>query len=268
MGDLLTLDAEGLFAVFGPMFLSFGLALTRIGALVATTPLFSSPTVPTPVKAGLVGALTLFVMFSMGPSPHLASLGALQIAAAIVTEIVVGAIMGLAVSVLFGALAFAGQLIGIQMGFAIASVVDPTTFQQVGVLGQVLNLLGLMLLLVFDGHLMLLNALFHSFEVVPLGAASPNGTLIVREVVRQGGLLFTLGLRIALPVACVVLLVNVGLATIARTVPQVNIFVIGFLLTIGLGLLVLGLSIPATAMVFETMVEEAIRSATRMTRYL
>ena len=84
--------------------------------------------------------------------------------------------------------------------------------------------------------------------------------------VRQGGLLFSVGLKIALPVVCVVLLVNVGLATIARTVPQVNIFVIGFLVTISLGMLVLGFAIPATASVFETVIEDAIRGSIRITK--
>lgn len=261
------LDFDGVMAVFGPWFLSFGLVLTRIAALVATTPLFSSPAIPTQVKAGLVGVLTLLVMLSTGPVAQLPHLSALSLGAAVVSEALVGAVMGLAVMVVFGALSFTGQLIGVQMGFAIANVVDPTTYQQVGVLGQVLNLLGLMLLLVFDGHLMLLRALLESFQTVPLAGANPNSGLIVGELVRQGGLLFSLGLRIALPVACVVLLVNVGLATIARTVPQVNIFVIGFLLTISLGLLVLALSMPATALLFEEMLKEAIRSSIRLVSF-
>jgi flagellar biosynthetic protein FliR len=178
----------------------------------------------------------------------------------------IGGVMGLAVMVVFGALALAGQMIGIQMGFAIASVVDPATYQQVGVLAQVLNLMGLMLFLLFDGHLMLLHALFDSFHHVPLGLANPDVQALTGEMVKQGGVLFHVGLRIALPVACVVLLVNVGLATIARTVPQVNIFIIGFLITISLGLLIFAASIPASAHVFQEVMLEAIETAVRMSR--
>lgn len=258
------LDADSIFAVVGPYVYAFSLVLVRIAALVATTPIFSAPAIPIPSKMGLVGVLTLLVMVSTGPMPAPGPLEPVGLTGAVLSEAIVGGTMGLAVMVLFGALAFTGQLVGIQMGFAIANVVDPTTFQQVGVVAQVLNLLGLMLFLVFDGHLLMLRALFDSFELVPLGGAVFQTGPIVGELVRLGSELFSIGLRIALPTVCVVLLVNVGLATIARTVPQVNIFVIGFLFTISLGLLVLGLSLPSTALLFEDLVENAIRTVLRL----
>ncbi len=135
-----------------------------------------------------------------------------------------------------------------------------------GVLGQLFNLLGLMLFLIFDGHLMLIGALFDSFQHVPLGLANPDVGALTGELVKQGSVLFHVGLRIALPVACVVLLINVGLATIARTVPQVNIFIIGFLITISLGLLVLGYSLPSTAQVFQVVMRDAVEAAVRLSR--
>ncbi len=258
------MTAEGIFAVVGPVAISAALVLTRIGALFLTTPVFNAPTIPTVVKAGIVGVLTVLVMITTGPAPHVGELSALGLAGAAIREAIVGGVMGLAVAIVFGALAFAGQLFGVQMGFAIASVVDPATHQQVGVLGQLLNLLGMMLFLLFNGHLMLIGALFDSFTVVPLGMVAPNAPAIVDELVRHGAVVFSFGLRIALPVACVVLLVNVGLATIARTVPQVNIFVIGFMITISLGLLLLAYSLPYTARLFEIALGDAVAIAVRM----
>jgi flagellar biosynthesis protein FliR len=267
--DLATvLDAEGLFAIFGPWMYAAGLVLTRIGALVMTTPVFSSPAVPGPVKMALVGSLTLLVMVSTGPIPAPGPLNAIGIAMAVISEAVVGGVMGLSILVVFGALAFCGQMVGIQMGFAMANVMDPNTFQQAGVLAQLLNLLALMLFLVLDGHLMLLRALFDSFQLVPLGGASPQVGAITNEIVQQGSFLFEIALRIALPTACVVLLVNVGLATIARTVPQVNVFVIGFMITISLGVLVLSLSLPGAASVFEEIIMAALQTVLRMVRYM
>lgn len=260
------MDVDGLFAVFGPALTSAALVLARVTALIATTPLFSSTTVPTSVKAGMVGSITLLVVITLGPAPHVAELSSVGLAAAILKEMVVGGVMGLAVMVIFGALALAGQLVGIQMGFAIASVVDPATYQQIGVLAQVLNLLGLTLFLIFDGHLLLIGALFDSFQHVPLGLADAQVGSIVGELVSQGALLFEVGLRIALPVACVVLLVNVGLATIARTVPQVNIFIIGFLITISMGMLLMAYSMPSTAQVFQIVLRDAIDTAVRLSR--
>lgn len=260
------LDAEAIFAVLGPFAMAFALVLGRVVGLIATTPLLSSPLIPNPIKAALAGVLTLFVVFGGGTQPPAVDLDALSLAGALVGELVVGAVMGLAVSIAFGALHFCGQMIGIQMGFAVANVVDPSTFQQVGVVAQVLNLLGTMLFLAFDGHLLIIRAFMESFAFVPLGGTDPQVGAIIAEIIRQSGHLFEIGLRIALPVVCVVLLVNVGLATIARTVPQVNIFVIGFMITISLGLFVLAFSVQATATVFEGVVEDAVRGAIRITK--
>ncbi|MCB9542186.1 MAG: flagellar biosynthetic protein FliR [Myxococcales bacterium] len=264
MPDLL--DAQGIFAVFGPYAIALALVLTRITALIATTPLFASPLIPPLAKAGLIAVLTAFVLISTDPPAPAIGLDVISLTGAIIREAIVGAIMGLSVTVAFGALHFCGQLIGIQMGFAIANVVDPVNFEQVGVVAQLLNLLGLLLFLAFDGHLLILRALFDSYQHVPIGTARADIPAVVDTLIAQGALLFSLGLRLALPVVAVVLLVNVGLAAIARTVPQVNIFVIGFLLTIGIGLVVLGLAVPATAHVFEDMIEDAIRTSVRLSR--
>jgi len=261
------LDAEAIFAVLGPFAMAFALVLGRVVGLMATTPLLSSPLIPNPVKAALAGTLAVFVTFGLHPQPPSVDLNVITLAGALLGELVIGAVMGLAVTVAFGALHFCGQMIGIQMGFAVANVVDPSTFQQVGVIAQVLNLLGIMLFLAFDGHLLIIRAFFESYTIVPLALVDPQVGPIIDEIIRQSGHLFESGLRIALPVVCVVLLINVGLATIARTVPQVNIFVIGFLITISLGLIVLAFSVPATAIVFEGVIEDAVRSAIRITKH-
>ena len=133
------LDAEAIFAVLGPFAMAFALVLGRVVGLIATTPLLSSPLLPNPIKAALAGVLTLFVAFGGGVQPPSVDLNALALAGALVGELIVGAVMGLSVSIAFGALHFCGQMIGIQMGFAVANVVDPSTFQQVGVIAQVLN---------------------------------------------------------------------------------------------------------------------------------
>jgi flagellar biosynthetic protein FliR len=252
------LDAEGVFAVIAPYVYAFCLALTRIAALFTTTPLFNSPTVSSSIKAAIVGILTIFVMITADPTSPDIRLEFFSVFGAILTEAIIGGVMGLGVLVLFAALQFTGQLVGIQMGFAIANVVDPTTFQQVGVVSQFLNVFGLMLFLALDGHLIVLQALFESIQLIPLGTGDPNGPLIITEMVRYGAKIFSMGLRIGLPVVCVVLLVNVGLATLARTVPQVNIFILGFLFTISMGMMVLGLALPSTGVVFSRFLEEAL----------
>ena len=265
MGGLL--DYQGIYAVFEPWILSFGLALVRIGTLFITTPVFSMSMIPNTIKAAMVALLTLVAMSNVQPIPYITQLNAIEIGGAILTEACVGGVMGISVMFLFGALAMAGQLIGIQMGFAIANVVDPTTNQQNGVLAQLLNLMGLSLFIALDGHLYMLQALFQSFSIVPLGGATPQGANLMTALIIQGSQLFSIGLRIGLPVVCVVLLVNVGLATLARTVPQVNIFVVGFMITISLGLLILGIAFPSIASVFKSLMQTTIQDAARMLRF-
>ena len=112
----------------------------------------------------------------------------------------------------------------------------------------------------------MLQALFQSFSIVPRGA-TPQGANLMTALIIQGSQLFSIGLRIGLPVVCVVLLVNVGLATLARTVPQVNIFVVGFMITISLGLLILGIAFPSIASVFKSLMQTTIQDAARMLRF-
>ena len=261
------MDFQGIYAVFGPWILTFALATVRVGALFVIAPLFSMRTIPTVIKLGAVASISLMVMSTIQPRLELMQLGAWEVAGAVLTEAVVGGVMGFAVMILFAAIAFTGQLIGVQMGFAIANVVDPSTQQQSGILSQVLNIFALALFLATDGHLYLLRALFQSFETVPLGGANPQQVVLLNALITQGSDIFSLGLKIGLPVVCVVLLVNVGLATLARTVPQINIFVIGFLITISVGLLILGLAIPTTGDLFTRLIEDTLRNAVTMLRY-
>jgi flagellar biosynthetic protein FliR len=261
-------DAEGTFAVVGPAFIAFALILARIGGVVLTSPVFSSNTIPPMVKMGMVGVLSLLVLLRIGPVPAVGQLRDLALAGAVVTELVAGAVMGLAVSALFACVHLGGQLMGTQMGFAIVNVIDPTTAQQVGVVGQILNILALFVFLAFDGHVMMLRALFESFHTLPLGGGEPNQAIILSELVRMGAKLFEYGLRLALPITCVVLLVNVGLATIARTVPQVNVFMFGFIISIGLGLFVLIMSLPSAVEFLKVVVREGVEGAVRLTRAL
>jgi len=130
--------------------------------------------------------------------------------------------------------------------------------------GTVLNAVTLLLFLAFDGHLMLLKALFDSWEVVPLNKVWPNAEVILPELVRVGGRLFEIGLRLALPVVVATTFINIGLAIIARTVPQVNVFQLGFILTMLVGITMLGLSLPGLNVVIKNMLNEGLRSAVLM----
>lgn len=260
------MDAQGIFAVFGPWLVAFALILARVSALVLTTPFYNSQTIPGPVKAGLVGLLTLFVMVQTGPVPLVGDFNAVRLIGLLLAEMLVGALMGTAVNFLFGALTMAGQLLGMQMGLSMANLMDPISFQQTGLMGQVLNIAALLLFLIFDGHLLMLRALFESFNVAPLTQIVPRGEIILPELIRLSGQIFEIGLRIAFPVVVSILIINVGLAIIARTVPQVNVFQLGFILTVGLGIVILSLSLPGLEAIVRRLVNDGVRAAMLMAR--
>jgi flagellar biosynthetic protein FliR len=111
---------------------------------------------------------------------------------------------------------------------------------------------------------MILRALFDSWEVVPLNKVWPNGEVILPELIRTGARVFEIGFRMSLPVMVATLFINIGLAIIARTVPQVNVFQLGFILTILVGIVMLGMSLPGLNVVFKNLFLEAIRSSLMM----
>lgn len=178
-------DISGVQALFGPWIISASLVLTRISGFFVTTPGYSANMIPVPIKLGMVGTISIVVVMTIQPVSDLKDLTALGLVGAGITELLVGTLMGFAVKILFGALAFTGQLIGVQMGFAIANVVDPSTRENNGLLAQVLNLLGLMLFFALDGHLMMLRALLESFQIVPLGGIEPQTRLILSKLDRK-----------------------------------------------------------------------------------
>ena len=261
------LTFDGIFAVFGPWIITFTLISVRVGALFLTTPALSMQSIPMTIKGAIVAILCVLAMSTMNPSLELAALTPLQLVAVALVEAVVGGVMGLAVMMFFAAVSFTGNLIGIQMGFAIANVVDPSTNQQNGILSQVLNLMALALFITLDGHIVMLQALFQSFDIIPLGAAAIQTQPLMGELITMGSDIFSLGLKMGLPVICVVLLVNVGLATLARTVPQVNIFVLGFLITISIGLLILGMAMPSLGQLFQRLMLQSIEAGVGLLKY-
>lgn len=258
------MNAEGTFAVFGPWLLAFVMVLARITGLFLIAPFYSAGMAPTLIKMGLVGTLTLVVMIQTGPMPLVGDFNAVRMIGLVAGELLVGYLMGLVMAVLFASVHFAGQLIGTQMGLTMANLVDPTTHQQSSLVGTILSAVTMLLFLAFDGHLMILRALFDSWQVVPLNKVWPNGEVILPELIRTGARVFEIGFRMSLPVMVATLFINIGLAIIARTVPQVNVFQLGFILTILMGIVMLGMSLPGLNVVFKNLFLEAIRSSLMM----
>jgi flagellar biosynthetic protein FliR len=156
-------------------------------------------------------------------------------------ELLVGLVMGASLSFVFAAIQYAGQIVDFQMGFAIVNLVDPTQDVQIPIMGFFHFLIAILIFLAIDGHHWMIRALLDSFDIAPLMTAGFS-SLAVAEIARAFGDLFVVAMRIAAPVIAVLMLYNASLGIIAKTVPQINLLIVGFPVRIALGMIVVGLS--------------------------
>ncbi len=216
--------------------------LLRIGAVLAVGPVFGARSVPVRVRVVLALALTLLVVSMRGPQalPDPLSIpGVLAIA----RELVIGAAIGLSLQLVFAAVVVGGQMVATSMGLGFASIVDPQNGVQVPVLSQFYLLTATLVFLALDGHLVLIDLLVRSFEVLPPGGPGP-GAADFWAVAAWGSHLFAGGVVIALPVVAAALLTNLAFGVVTRAAPQLNIFAVGFPVTLMVGFLAMFATLP------------------------
>lgn len=233
---------------------SFLLVLLRSAALIATLPFFGSPNVPEMVKAGLALSLALLISPVVKIDPALLPRDMWQMAFLAVGELMIGAILGMVVRLLLTSLQIMGQLAGFQMGFAVANVFDPMGGGQVAVVAQFCYTMALLAFLAVGGHLHFFRALADSFAVVPPGGFSLSRGLF-EQFMAMTTQMFVLSIKIGAPVIGALLFTQVAMGVVAKTVPQMNILIVGFPVTITVGMiflsLTLGILVPLMARVFE-----------------
>lgn len=238
-------------------FPAFFLILSRVSAFFITLPMFSYRTIPAMHKIGLSFFLTWFMFFSI--DPPIIEIDAIYFML-IIKEVIVGLSVGLIGMILLYAIQVAGGFIDIKMGFMIANVVDPQTGAQTPLMGGYLYTFALLFLLSIDAHHLLLDGVFYSYQFIPMDQVYiPFGNEnILMHVVTTFNTMFIIAFQMAMPIAGSLFLVDVALGMVSRTVPQVNVFVIGFPLKILVGFIILFLVMPAIFMVVKYLVEEMI----------
>ncbi|MCE4048297.1 MULTISPECIES: flagellar biosynthetic protein FliR [Bacillaceae] len=219
-------------------FPAFLLIVVRVTSFFLMLPLFSYRTIPTSHKVGFSFFLSLMMFFGM-ETPTLEVDGAYYLL--IIKEAMVGLFIGFLAYMLFSAVQVAGGLIDFQMGFAIANVVDPQTGTQSPLTGQYLNIIALFFLLAINGHHLLLDGVFYSYQFIPLDQAWVNfgDENIMQYAGKTLALMFAIAFQMSIPVVGAIFLVDVALGIVARTVPQLNIFVVGVPVKIVVGLIML-----------------------------
>ncbi len=231
----------------------------RVAGFVLTAPIVSEVTVPRPVKIAFTIALAVLVApLATVPADLSILSGAGLLGAA--RELFVGAAIGMVVQLAFESLTFAGQTVASTMGLGFAMLVDPQRGANTPVLGQLFMTVGLLTYLALDGHLALIGALAHSFVTLPVGGDSVGRDMAL-AVVGWGGRILETGTLIALPAVVALVIVNLALGVVTRAAPQMNLFGIGFTLTLLAGFFVLVVGLDGIVQAARNLIDTALGAA-------
>ena len=194
-------------------------------------------------KAGLslAVALALFPVIDLTVLPQMA--GWIYLTLGVISEVLLGLSIGLAIRLIMAGIQMAGQVSGYQMGLAIANIMDPATSMQTPILAQAFNLMAMLIFLAIDAHHWFFRALADSFAIIPPFEFVLSSSFI-GYLMEMAGTMFIIALKIGAPVIVVLILTSVSFGLMARTVPQMNIFIVAMPLKIVVGLLFIVFSLP------------------------
>lgn len=217
-------------------FPAFLLVFARVASFFATVPLFSYRTIPNAHKIGL----SFFISWTMFLAMKKEAIPLDDTYVLLVgKEVLVGLCLGFFAYLMMAAIQIVGGLIDFQMGFAIANVIDPQTGAQSPLMGQYLYTFALLLMLAVNGHHLLLDGIFYSYQFIPLHTALFSDESFARFSVKAFSEMFMIAFQLSAPIVGCLFLVDVALGVVARTVPQFNIFVIGLPVKVLVGFLLL-----------------------------
>lgn len=231
--------------------------LTRILGLITVAPVFGNLSVPFQIKLllGIMLALIIAPTVPALPAMDPMSLAGLLILA---QQFIIGLALGFAMRIIFAAVEMAGEIIGLTMGFGFATFFDPNTQGRSSAISQFLALLMIMIFLTTNMHLALLSALAESFMSMPISSA-PMGTQNFLTMASWGGKIFSSGVQISLPIVAGLLITNIALGILTRAAPQLNLFGIGFPITLGVGFVMILLILPFMATPLDSLFQDGMQ---------
>ncbi|WP_410497441.1 flagellar biosynthetic protein FliR [Chitinibacter sp. S2-10] len=229
----------------------------RIMGMLLADPFFSSRRIPSPVRVGLGILLTLLIVPALPPMPSVpvVSPDGMLIAA---RELILGFAIGFVMRLVFTAVEMAGHLAGLQMGLGFASFYDPHNSGNTLVMAQLMSLMMILLFLSLNGHLMMLRVLLESMVQLPVGQIQLNAKGF-ELIALYGSMIFRVAVMLSLPVLAVLLITNLSIGVMTRAAPQLNVFAIGFPITLGIGFAALYYSLPMMVPQIDQLLSETPR---------
>lgn len=229
--------------------------MARIMALLSTAPVFNNAATPRRVRlfAGL--AITIGILPALPPMPPVpaGSWTALYIVA---QQVLIGMLMGFTLRIAFAAIDLAGEMIGLQMGLSFAVFYDPQNSGQTPVISEFFSLLATLIYLALNGHLLSLALLARSFELLPV-STQPFASMGFSALFNWAATIFSAGVLLSLPLIAALLIANIAMGVLSRVAPQLNLFAIGFPVTMVAGFIVIGVSLPYFAAALERLFDLA-----------
>lgn len=232
---------------------AFLLLSIRISAFLLISPLFATTAVSLPIRVALMAGLTLALMGSVTPPSIdiLSPLGVMMM----MREGIIGVSVGFIFQIAFTSVAMAGEHIALSMGLGFASMIDPQNGSQSVVVAQFLNIMLILIFLVTEGHHVLLRQLIASYKIAPIGGVMEASLFM--GIIKSAALIFSAALIISLPVVVLLFLVNILVGFMTRVAQQMNIFSIGFPLTILAGFMMVFVSLPTMGAAMSGLIQTA-----------
>lgn len=228
----------------------FFFILIRTAAILMSAPFFGVKGIPHIAKIGL--SMIIAVLLLPVVKPVDIPLSLIAWVPAVFSEVLIGAAIGFTARIAMAGIELGGQIVGFQMGFGIVNIIDPHSNSQISIIASFKGLVALLLFFIMNAHHYFISAIAASLAIVPPFGAIVSGGMMETVVSLSGGM-FVTAIKLAAPVMLALLFANVAMGVIARTVPQINIFMMGFPVTIAVGLLVLGISMPLVVVFMQKL---------------
>ena len=230
------------------------LMIVRVSAFFVSLPLFSYRTIPPQMKIMLAIALAWMMYYTINVDPIPIDGTYILL---VLKEVIVGLMLGLTAYIVMSAVQIAGGFIDFQMGFAMANIIDPQTGTQSPLMGQFFNFLALLTLLAINGHHLMLDGIYYSYQFMPIDQLFPNfgSENTVEFIMKLFGTVFAIAFQMSAPIVATLFLVTLALGITGKTVPQMSIFVIGFPIKIAVGFFVLIVTMGVTIQVMRNLIE-------------
>ncbi len=228
----------------------------RIGAFIAAMPVFTSTFINSRIRLMLAIALTIVAVPLLPPVPEIDAVS-IEGLLLVMQQVLIGVAMGGIFHMVFAVFTIGGQVIAMQMGLGFATMIDPVNGAQAPVLSMFYIILVTLFFFLLDGHLAVIGLLIDSFQSMPIGVERSITEASMWNIVAWGSQMFSSSIMVALPAITALLLINMSLGVIGRAAPQLNIFAVGFSITITAGFYVILISLPIVLTQFENVIRLA-----------